>query len=170
MEDEDFDTSLGVGELTASETLESVLELVKILSNTTHAKHLAVDDALETHSKIIDAVWDEMPLFHSFEFLAMKLSDEEFCSDIADAAALANLTPDSEEIANGKHHRRRVGEIKGTHAGKDEHDQTRQRNVRSKQRKNHARVHHASPDVVGEIFRRRRSLGAAVGNNPLHEA
>ena len=92
MEDEDFDTSLGVGELTASETLESVLELVKILSNTTHAKHLAVDDALETHSKIIDAVWDEMPLFHSFEFLAMKLSDEEFCSDIADAAALANLT------------------------------------------------------------------------------
>ena len=59
------------------------------MSNTTHAKHLAVDDALETHSKIIDAVWDEMPLFHSFEFLAMKLSDEEFCSDIADAAALA---------------------------------------------------------------------------------
>ena len=92
IEDEDFDASLGVSELSASETLESVLELVKILSNTTHAKHLPEDDALETHSKIIDAVWDELPLFHSFEFLASKLSDEEFCSDIGDAAALANLT------------------------------------------------------------------------------
>jgi len=92
LEDEDFDTSLGVGELSATETLESVLELVKILSNTTHAKHLPEDDALETHSKIIDAVWDEMPLFHSFEFLATKLCDEEFCDDIGDATALANLT------------------------------------------------------------------------------
>ena len=97
---------------------------MKILSNTTHAKHLPEDDALETHSKIIDAVWDELPLFHSFEFLASKLSDEEFCSDIGDAAALANLTLRREEIANGKHHRRRVGEIKGTHAGKNEHDET----------------------------------------------
>ena len=91
-DDGDFETELGVGDLTASETLESVLELVKILSNTTHAKHLRDSDALETHSKIIDAVWEEMPLFHSFEFLAQKLCDDAFCSDPSDAVALANLT------------------------------------------------------------------------------